>query len=98
MWQRQIHNAWRSGKRILGHAFHHAVKFAGQLDHTVNVGKRLFSALSPAIQDYAPGATQPIVQAFGRYEQGRDDVMGGYNKVQAQLSQVRRAVPEIDFD
>ena len=98
MWQRQVHEAWRQGRRTVGHMWTHAVKFAGQLDHAVGVGKRLVGALHPAIQDM--GGSQlsgSIMQGIGHYERGRDQVIGQHNKVEAQLSHLRRAVPEIDM-
>ena len=64
----------------------------------MGVGKRLFGALHPAIEDM--GASQlsgAIMQGIRHYEQGRDQVIGHRNNVQAQLSRIRRAVPEIDL-
>ena len=75
-----------------------AGKWAGQIDHAMNVSKRIFGALHPAIQDM--GGSQfsgAIMQGIGHYERGRDQVIGHHNNVQAQLSRLRRAVPEIDL-
>ena len=75
----------------------HAVKWAGQIDHAMNVSKRMFGALHPMIEDMGGGnVNRALLQGIGRYEQGRDQVIGHHNKVQAQLSHLRRAVPEID--
>ena len=55
----------------------HAVKWAGQIDHAVNVSKRIFGALHPAIQDM--GGSQlsgAVMQGIGNYERGRDQVIG----------------------
>ena len=76
--------------------WNHAVKWAGQIDHAMNIGKRVFGALHPAIQDM--GGSQfsgAVMQGIGHYERGRDQVVGHHNNVQAQLSRLRRAVPEI---
>ena len=98
MWQRQFQDAWHHGKKTVGHMWNHAVKFAGQLDHVMGIGKRLAGALHPAIQDMGGGdINRAIIQGIGHYERGRDQVLGGHNKVQAQLSHLRRAVPEIDL-
>ena len=93
-----MQDAWHHGKRTVGHVWNHAVKWAGQIDHVFNVGKRIYGALQPAIQDM--GGSQfsgAIMQGIGHYERGRDQVMGHHNKVQAQLSHLRRAVPELDL-
>ena len=98
MWQRSLQDAWHHGKRTVGHMWNHAVKWAGQIDHAMGVGKRLFGALHPAIEDM--GGSQlsgAIMQGIGHYERGRDQVMGHHNNVQAHLSRLRRAVPEIDL-
>ena len=98
MWQRSLHDAWQHGKRTAGHMWNVAGKWAGQIDHAMNVSKRIFGALHPAIQDM--GGSQfsgAIMQGIGHYERGRDQVMGHHNKVQAQLSHLRKAVPELDL-
>ena len=96
MWQKHFQDAWHQGKRTIGHMWKHAVKFAGDLDYTMNVGKRLFGVLHPMIEDMGgSGLNRAIMGGIGRYEQGRDQVMGQHNNVQAQLSRFRKAVPEI---
>jgi hypothetical protein len=78
--------------------WNHAVKWAGQIDHAMNVSKRVFGALHPMIVDMGGGhVNRAIVGGLGRYEQGRDQVIGHHNNVQAHLSRLRRAVPEIDL-
>ena len=99
MIQKHIQDAWRTGKRTVANIWNHATKFAGDLDYTMNVGKRLFAAFDPLLQDLGAGQTsRAIVQGFGQYERGRDEAIGMNNRVQAQLSRLRRAVPEIDLD
>ena len=78
--------------------WNHAVKFAGQLDHATGVGKRIYGALLPAIQDMGGGdINRAVMGGIGRYEQGRNEVMGHHNQVQAHLSRLRRAAPELDL-
>ena len=84
MYYKRLGEAYNHGKRMIGHAFHGAVKFAGQLDHAFNVGKRVYGALQPAIQDLGGGAiNRSVMQGIGAYEKGRSDVLGGYNNIQA---------------
>ena len=95
---RQLHDAWQHGKRTIGHLWNHAVKFAGQLDHAMGVGKRIYGALQPAIQNMGGGnENRAVMGGIGRYEQGRNDIMGQHNQVQAHLSRLRRAAPELDL-
>ena len=98
MWQRNLHDAWQHGKRTVGHMWNGAVKWAGHIDYAMNVSKRIFGALHPAIQDMGGSRfSGAIMQGIRHYERGRDQVMGHHNKVQAQLSHLRRAVPELDL-
>ena len=99
MWQRHLANAFHQGKRTIGNMFHQAVKWAGQIDHGMSVGKRLLGALDPLLQDVGAGnVSRAAVQSFGRYEQGREQVMGQHNQVQAHLSRLRKNVPELGLD
>ena len=96
MWQRQFQEAWHRGKQTVGNMWNHAVKFAGQIDQAMGVGKRVFGALQPAIQDMGGGGfNRMAMQGIQGYETGREEVMGHHNKVQATLSRLRRAAPEI---
>ena len=73
---RQLHDAWHHGKHTVGRMWNHAVKWAGQIDHAMNVSKRIFGALHPAIQDM--GGSQfsgAVMQGIGHYERGRDEVI-----------------------
>ena len=98
MWQRHLQDAWGHGKRTIGRAFNHAVKWAGQIDHAMGLGKRVFSALAPAIQDMGgSGMNRAVMQGISGYEAGRNEVMGQHNQVQAHLSRLRPAAPELDL-
>ncbi len=99
MWQKHLQDAWHTGKRTVGNMWNHAVKIVGDLDSGVRFTKRLFGALHPMIEDMGgSNVSRGVVQALGHYERGRDEVIGHHNNVQAQLSRIRRAVPELDLD
>ena len=56
-------------------------------------------ALKPLIQDVGAGnVSRAAVQSFGRYEQGREQIMGQHNQVQAHLARLRKNVPELGLD
>ena len=76
--------------------WNHAVKYAGQIDHAMGVGKRIFSALQPAIQG-GGGLNRAVMQGISGYEQGRHQLMGHHNQVQATLSRLKRAAPELEL-
>ena len=98
MWQRNLQDAWHHGKRAIGRAFNNAVKFAGQIDHAMGLGKRVFSAMQPAIRDMGGSSVNRVVmQGIQGYESGRNEIMGQHNQVQAHLSRLRRAAPELDL-
>ena len=93
MWQRNLQDAWHHGKLAIGNAFNHAVKWAGQIDHFMGVGNRIYGALHPAILG-GSHVNRAVMQGIQGYEQGRNEIMGHHNKVQAQLSHLRMAAPE----
>ena len=98
MWSR-FQEHFQQGKRTIGHMWSHAVKFASQLDHAVGVGRRVYGALQPALQDM--GASQvsgAVMQGFKAYDKGRADTMGLHNNVQSHLNRLRKAAPELDLD
>ena len=98
MIQKHLHDAWHHGKRTVGHMWNHAVKWASQIDHAMDVSKRIFGALEPAIQDMGGGdINRAVMGGIWRYEQGRNEIMGHHNQVQAHLSRLRRAAPELDL-
>ena len=98
MWRRNLQDMLHHGKRAMGHAFNHAVKWAGQIDHAMGLGKRVFGALEPAIHQMGgSNVNRSIMQGIQGYEQGREQVMGQHNQVQAHLSRLRRAAPELDI-
>ena len=89
---------YHHGKRLIAHGFGHAVKWAGQIDHAMGLGKRIFSALQPAIQDMGgSNVNRAVMQGIQGYEAGRNEIMGQHNQVQAHLSRLRRAAPELDL-
>ena len=99
MWNRSFQEHFQQGKRTIGHMWNHAVKFAGQLDHTMGVARRAYGAISPALQDL--GASQvhgAVMRGFDAYGQGREKTMGLNNKVQSHLNRLRKAAPELDLD
>ena len=98
MYYKHFQDAYHHGKRVIGHAFHHAVKFAGDIDRGFNVAKRLYGALQPALENVGGGAlNRSVMQGIGAYEQSRNEVLGGYNMVQAQMNRIRKAAPELDL-
>ena len=79
--------------------WNHAVKFTGQLDHAMGVGRRAFGALQPALTDFGgERVNRAVMQGFKAYDQGRADTMGLHNNVSAHLNRLRKAVPEIGLD
>ena len=79
-------------------AWNHALRIAGQVDRGFGIAKRLYGALQPALMDLGgSGVHSSVMQGISNYERGRDQVLGGYNKVQGIQAQIRRAVPEIEL-
>ena len=89
---------WRHAKRVIGDGWNGAVKLAGQFDQGMRVSRRLFSALQPALDQFAsPGHLKPVMDGFKKYDQTRSDMMDGYNNVEHHYNRIRRQVPELNL-
>ena len=91
-----LHSHFQNAKRIIGDGWHSGVKILGQIDRGMNVGRRLVGALSPAIQAMG-GNMKALDDGLAKYDQTRNQVVGGINNVQTMHSRLKRAVPEIDL-
>ena len=99
MIKQHFQDAYRTGKKTIANMWNHATKFAGDIDYTMKVGKRLFAALDPLLQDFGAGKTsRAIVQGFGQYERGRDQAIGYNNRLQGTVNRLRKSVPELEID
>jgi hypothetical protein len=99
MWHGALQDAWHQGKRTVGHMWNQAVKIAGDVDRAFTVGKRVFGALHPMLEDFGGSqVSRAVMQGVGHYEKGRNQILGYHNNVEATLSRLRRAAPELRLD
>ena len=92
-----LHSHWKNAKRIIGDGWHGTVGFLKNVDRGMNVGRRLVSALSPAINAIGGSHMKALEAGFTQYDQSRNQVVSGINQVQTMHSRLKRAVPEIDL-
>ena len=92
-----LNSHWQSAKRIIGDGWHSGVKILGQIDRGMSVGRKLVSALSPAINAMGGGHMKALEAGFTQYDQSRNQVVQGLNNVQTMHARLKRAVPEIDL-
>ncbi len=93
-----IARSWHQTKKVIGDTWNHATKLAGQFDHGMRVGRKLLSAVVPMFDSL--GAThhlKPLMSGIKAYDQGRSDVMYGYNNVLKHYQRMKRQVPEVDL-
>ena len=91
-----IRHHWHAAKRIIGDAWHHSLKLAGQFDSGIQVGRRLLASTAPLL-DQMGTSYKPIMNALTAYDKGKSDVVGGYNNVQSHYNRIRRQVPELEL-
>ena len=71
---------------------------AGQIDQSMNVGRRLIGALSPAINHLGGGGHMKALEGgFAQYDSARGQVVQGINNVNTLHRRIQKAVPEIDL-
>ena len=89
---------WHETKRFIGNAYHHTTKLASQLDTGMQIGKRLLASVEPLFSQFGGSHhLKPIMSGISAYDQGKADVMHGYNNIQTHLSRIRRQVPELQI-
>ena len=92
-----LHSHWRTAKKIIGDGWHAGLKIAGQIDRGMSVGRRMVSALSPAINAMGGGHMKALEAGFSQYDQSRNHVVQGINNVNTLHRRIQKAVPEIDL-
>jgi len=92
MFYNNLHQAFHHGKKTLGDLYNGAMKYAGQLDHAFNVGKRLYGAIHPLL---GSGANKAIMSGIQQIDEGRHAVVSHHNNIENHLNRIRKTVPEI---
>ena len=93
----------RNIKHHLGQTYHKTKHFLGQIDHGINVAKRVYSVVAPVIDHLSGGASQNankhVMKAIGGYEQLRNKVMDTdatvHHNIQNVYSGLKKKVPEL---
>jgi hypothetical protein len=91
----QLARGWHKTKKMIGDGFNHAVRIGQGLDHGMRVGKRLLSSLTPLLDQYGGGQhVNTLMKGITAYDQGKSDVMHGFNNIQSHHARIQRQVPE----
>jgi hypothetical protein len=91
-----VRQAFGSVKQGIQGGYHHAYKFAQELDHGVNVAKRLYSVVAPLLDSL--GVSQKgSMRALGGYEELRRRAINANTRVEKTVADVRSRVPELSF-
>jgi len=94
----QLARGWHKTKRVIGDTWDHAVRIGQQMDHGMRIGKRLLASMTPLLDQFGGGHhVKSIMSGIQAYDQGKSDVMYGYNNVQSHLQRIRRQVPELEL-
>jgi len=89
---------WANARKMVGDTWHHAVRIGTSLDQGMQLGKRILASVSPIFDQLGQGHhMKSIVGGIRAYDQGKADVMHGYNNVQSHLARIRRQVPELQL-
>jgi hypothetical protein len=95
---RKFENSLRRGylnaKSHAHHIYHGARSVLKKVDYGVDVFRRTFQALRPALADY-PETTKQVKRALNSYDQVKQQATGLHNVGEAIVSNVRKTVPEL---
>ena len=87
--QQHYNNAKMWGKN----AYHHARKFAGDVDRGMTVAKRLYSVLEPVITSIAGnGAHHNIMKAVSGYDNLKSKIADGHEQLETTYHKARKAI------
>ena len=91
-----IARGWQSTKKLVATTWRHTTKIAGQIDHGMQLGRRILSAASPLLDQMGVNM-RPALQGIAAYDRGKMEVMNRFNNAQDHYQRIRRQVPELDF-
>ena len=82
MWQKRLAKNWNKTKAFLGDKYHTMGKWAGELDRAAGIGRRIFAAAAPLLDDLGQG--EAVRQGM--------DVVRGYDKIRGAAMDIDRNV------
>ena len=95
-----VHRAFGNLKHHVGQTYHRTKHFLGQVDHGVQIAKKIYGAVAPVLEHYGGGgANKHIMKAIGGYEHLRNKVMDTHetaaNNVNQVVGHLKKRVPEL---
>ena len=95
---RKLENSLRRGylnaKSHASQFYHGARSVLKKVDYGVDIFRRTFQSLRPALADY-PETTKQIKRALNSYDEVKAKATGIHNVGEAIVSNVRKTVPEL---
>ena len=89
-------HAWRNAKNFFGHAYMHGKRILRDIDHGVDIAKRIIQTAAPVIRDLGGGSELGRAQrALGDYDMMKAKVLGADRTGQHLLGGLRARVPEL---
>jgi hypothetical protein len=87
-------------KHHIGNTYRRTKHFLGQVDHGVQIAKKVYGAVAPVLEHHGGGqANKHIMKAIGGYEHLRNKVMDTHDTVGNNVNQVvghlKKRVPEL---
>ena len=95
-----VARAFGNLKNHIGRTYHKTKEFLGQVDSGIQVAKRVYGVLAPALEQHGGGqANKHIMKAIGGYEHLRNKVMDTHetavNNVNHVVGHLKKRVPEL---
>ena len=95
MWHKQLKQKWNRAKSFIHHNYSRLGKMAGEFNRAADIGRRLFSAAMPAIEDYGGERGRDFVEqgvtAFKAYDAFRGELMNADQKVRTHAGRIGEA-------
>ena len=96
MLHKTAQHVWRSTKNFFGHAYLHGKRFLHNVDHGVDITRRILQTAAPVIRDLGGGSELARARgALADYDTIKARVLAGDRTGQHLLGGLRARVPEL---
>ena len=89
MWHKQLDKHWRATKSFINQGYNRLSGFAAEMDKRVNVGRNIYRALAPILQEF--GQTKALDQGM-KAIQGYDAFRGNVVEADSTARRLARGV------
>lgn len=93
-WHKKLQNHWSRTKSFIHHGYQTLGKWAGEVERGAGIGRRLFQAIAPILDDFGQG---DLVSKGVKAIQGYDDFRGRVMDIDQQARRYGKQIGDADL-